>query len=367
MASTLSIIGAGNLGTAMAVHLCKQGHRVCLAGTPGHLGIIPDIQQNDDRLVEVDGRAGLEHEAEGVTVQVDTGDITQAVRSQTIMVTVPISAHENVINALSSHNLRGRTLIFMPCGIAAGLLRTSMSKDRMPNLILGTVSSPFASRTRKNGRIAITRIKNQLEIAASRHVSTSSRNNLACLFPQRLVWYPDLASIFFSNVNPVIHPATMLVSRELIANSDPRPLFYEKCMPAAEQRILAVDNERCMLAKALGLRTKTLYEYFLAWYTPEAKSYMDSVNSTPSYKGRRAPSFNHRYLTEDLKHVLILVHEIAAKTTVPVPNINWIINEANTALNENLLKTGTSLRSLNLENASADQIVEWLNGDDHTN
>lgn len=132
MAEPISIIGAGNLGTAQAIYLRKQGHPVCLAGTPDHLGAIPEIEANGGRIIELNGNRGLDQEVMGVTVQVSTGTIAQAVEANVIMVTVPVLAQEDVIHALSCYNLSDRTLIFMPCGIAAGLVRMFIANERMP-------------------------------------------------------------------------------------------------------------------------------------------------------------------------------------------------------------------------------------------
>ncbi len=366
MTSDIAIIGAGNLGAALAVHLRKQLYTVLLAATQGHPGLTQEIEQNDNQLTEIDGKEGIEKEVEGVTVSVNTGGVEDAVCSNIIFITVPVSAQEDIIKTLAQHNLQNKTLIFMPCGIAAGLIQTHMQKDHMPEIILGTVSSPYASHKRDNGKIAITRVKNQLEIASTKEISDTQKDRFANLFPSPLVWYQDLASIFISNVNPVIHPvihpATMLISRELIVNSNPKPLFYEICMNNAKERISDVDKERCSLADAMNLKTETLPKLIQNWYTPHAKSYNDSVNSTPTYKGCQAPPFQHRYLTEDVKYLMVLMHEIAAKYKVKIPNITWIINEAVIALGENLCETGTTLKSLGLENATPHQITQWING-----
>eukprot|EP00178_Gracilaria_changii_P012834 TRINITY_DN36185_c0_g1_i1.p1 TRINITY_DN36185_c0_g1~~TRINITY_DN36185_c0_g1_i1.p1 ORF type:complete len:402 (-),score=36.21 TRINITY_DN36185_c0_g1_i1:193-1398(-) len=362
MAPAISIIGAGNAGAALAVFLRKQGHSVHLTGTTGHPGIIPQIEANGGRLTEVNGAHGLHHERTGTTVQVNTGTIAHAVQTKVIIITVPLFAQEDVIHALSPHDLSGRTLIFLPCGVAAGVIHSVMSEKRMPTLIVGTVSCPFASRTRGDAKIAITRTKKQLEIAASKPVPTRFRKYLESLFPQPIIWYQDLASLFFSNVNPVIHPATMLVSRRQIEAVGPNPLFYEECMPAAEQRIQSVDRERCALANALGLQTNTLHGFFRAWYTPNARSYMDSVRSTPTYKGRRAPGFQHRYIIEDVKFLIVFMRSIAERAKFPTPHFDWIVKEASSALGEDLWRTGKRLSSFRLEEASLKDIIAWLNG-----
>ncbi|KAI0561706.1 vitopine synthase [Gracilaria domingensis] len=310
----------------MAVHLRKKGRSVCLAGTPDHQGIIPELRKNGNKLIEVDGSSGLHHESEGVTVKVNIGNIAQAVLARIIIVAVPISAQEDVVKALSCHNLSGRILIFMPCGIAAGLVHTAMSKQSMPKIIVGTVSSPFASRTRGKGKIAITRTKKQLEIGSSERTTAAFRRSLASLFPQKLVWYPNLASIFFSNVNPVIHPATMLVSKEVIANSNPALYSMRNACPPLSSL----------------LRQWTMRD--ANWPIFSVSKQTRCLNSFGI--GRRAPLFNHRYLIEDVKFLLVLKCGIAAKAPFSTPNFNRIISEASDVLGEDLWKTGTTLDSL---------------------
>lgn len=71
---------------------------------------------------------------------------------------------------------------------------------------------------------------------------------------------------------------------------------------------------------------------------------------------------NHRYLSEDVKHILVLWVEIAEVIGVQVPEMKSVVQEASDVLNEDLSHTGRGLSSLNLEGSNANAIVRALNG-----
>ncbi|MCF1496429.1 D-vitopine dehydrogenase [Agrobacterium vitis] len=94
----------------------------------------------------------------------------------------------------------------------------------------------------------------------------------------------------------------------------PLPKFYRGFVPQAIERVLALDNERLEIVRALGRHSETDFEYSKKWYGGQA------------------------------------------------PAMNSVIEEAGLVLEENLFETGRTLASLGLARAPLNRIVEALNG-----
>lgn len=193
-------------------------------------------------------------------------------------------------------------------------------------------------------------------------LDTSSRAAIASLFPQRLEWYQDLASIFFSNTNPVTHPAGIIHAKEAIESGiRPLPPFYKTFVVCAIDVILAVDNERLAIVKALGLQSDTDIGFLNKWYEADAADSKTFYQTYEGYAGIETPhTIDHRYLKEDVKYIMVLWLEIASVCGVKVPVMESIVDQASTALNEDLRQTGRTLSSLGLFGADNDVILRAL-------
>lgn len=73
-------------------------------------------------------------------------------------------------------------------------------------------------------------------------------------------------------------------------------------------------------------------------------------------------TIHHRYLKEDVKHIMVLWEEIALVCGFKVPAMTSNINEASAALNKNLRETGRNLSKLGLDGADGKEILRVLSG-----
>ncbi|XP_062088622.1 uncharacterized protein LOC133795182 [Humulus lupulus] len=357
----VAILGAGNLAWTLAGDLLlrpKSNYEVTVWTPLDHRSAFD--------VVAAGGPLQLTGVATGQFFPALETDLGVAIKSADfIIVTVPTLGQVDILNALAEHDLSTSTVIALPGGGFTLLAKRLLRQEQFPKFILETSTSPYACRKSGN-TVSILGLKRQIEIATSKKLHTTTKAAIAALFPQRLEWYQDLASIFFSNVNPVAHPAGILRAREAIESGvRPLPLFYKECIPAAIGVVLAVDEERLAIVKALGLQSNTDIGYSKAWYgtdAPDSKTFFETYEG---YATIEAPSsINHRYIKEDVKYIMVLWVQIAVVCGVKVPVMEYIIDQASNAVNEDLRHTGRSLASLGLEGADKDAILRALNGMD---
>ncbi|KAI3469766.1 hypothetical protein Pfo_026429 [Paulownia fortunei] len=184
------------------------------------------------------------------------------------------------------------------------------------------------------------------------------------LSSKHLEWYQGLALILFSNTNLITYHAGFILVKEAIENGiSPLPPFYKTFVVGAIDVILAVDNERLAIIKALGLQFDTDIGFLNKWYEADAADSKTFYQTYEGYTGIETPdTIDHRYLKEDVKYIMVLWLDISSVYGVKVPIMESIVDQASTTLNEDLRQTGRTLSSLGLAGADNDVILRALNG-----
>jgi opine dehydrogenase len=351
----IGFIGAGAVATALTAFLRMNQHHVVLSGSPGHLDAITSIRSNENRL----NSTGLIAK----TFEIEILAIEDLVRStRTIFITTTANGHTEVIRRLTKFDLSSHTLVIVPENGFSAALRSQLQSNFLPKVIFGTTTAPYISRFLGEATVAILGIKEKIEIAASQqHLSNDAKVVISDLFPCQLEWYPNIASIFFGCTNAVVHPPALLWARDKIAAGAQLP-FYGECVPAALGRILAIDAERLTIATELGVQSQAALAFSNGWYGNNAPDFKSFVQNLPAYGAISAPTtMNHRYLTEDVQCLLLLMRDIGRKLRVRTPAMDSIIAEVEVTLGMDLLATGVTLSSLGLQDASPMEVLAALN------
>lgn len=291
-------------------------------------------------------------------------DLGRAVSSaEFIVLAVPTLGHESILNALALFDLSASFLVALPGSGTTLIAKQILSSELSPKAIIETTTSPYACR-RSGATINMLGIKSAFEISASEDLSSASKDRISTLFPNRLEWYPNIASIFFSNANPVAHPAGILNAKEAIqCRLRPLPNFYGKFVAEAIERVNSVDAERLAIVRALGLKSETDFDYSKKWYGTDAPGPREFYEIFEGYADIETPTtMNHRYLTEDVKYIMVPWVAIAKICNVDVKTMESIVHEASRVLEENLSQTGRTLRSMGLDGAGPEEILRALNG-----
>ncbi|MGV1897791.1 NAD/NADP octopine/nopaline dehydrogenase family protein [Agrobacterium vitis] len=294
-------------------------------------------------------------------IQLDLGKAV--LNANFIVVTGPISGHAAVLAILAPHDLSKSTLIALPGGALALEAQRLLSRRLSPRVIVATNTLPYVCDRQQNV-VTILVVKAQIAVAASKEIGARFTGAIAKFFPQRIEWYQDLASIFFSNIYPVIRPVGIIKAKEDIKSGKrPPPHFYKTLAADAIDQILAIDSERLGIAKALGIESDTNSGFLKKWFEEDA---VDLKTFFQTYEGRAIigpPNpIDLGYLEEDVKYNMALWIEIASVCGVEVPTMASTLDQASAAFDYDFRRNGTTLRSLGLADAEKEVIRDRLNG-----
>jgi opine dehydrogenase len=123
-----------------------------------------------------------------------------------------------------------------------------------------------------------------------------------------------------------------------------------------------LDTVRMAVANALGLETASVDEIVLRWsYGRDERNFTEFVKAEPQYgKVPGPPTMDHRYLTEDVGHLLVFLRDLGKKCGVDVKPAEEVIWATGEALDRDV-QVATSAY-FGLENASPAEILRALNG-----
>ncbi|MDX0654385.1 vitopine synthase [Sinorhizobium medicae] len=355
----VAILGAGNLGITLAGDLALR-----LKGEFEATIWAPENNRRNFDEVQRLGALQLIGPQYGGPFRPKFEESLEAVveGATLIVLAVPTMGQEGILRSLRPFDLSKVVLVALPGSATSLVAKQILAQAKAPIAIVESTTSPYACR-RKGNKVFMLGLKKTFEVAANAPVQDWCYY-LAALFPNPLQWYRCPASIFLSNTNPVAHPPGILAARGAIESGvRPLPKFYGGFVANAIEEVLAIDDERLAIVAALGLESESDFGYCKKWYGGEAP---DSKQFYQTYEGYAAvetpPSMNHRYLTEDVKHIMVLWVEIARLCQVAVPRMEGVIEAASDVLGENLLQTGRTLRSIGLVNATPSAVLNALRG-----
>jgi opine dehydrogenase len=170
-------------------------------------------------------------------------------------------------------------------------------------------------------------------------------------------------SIALLNVGPVIHSVLVLLNTGPVESLEAWDIHNEGTTPSVKKLILAHDQERIALRRALGF---TSHPYpFSDHYDQNSKdewmygrrAHTDLVKSK---SWREKLNFSHRYIQEDVKCNLALHCSVADFCAFKSPIAHSLLTLIGAIVGEDFMKTGRTLASLGLSECSIDELMNLL-------
>lgn len=215
-----------------------------------------------------------------------------------------------------------------------GPLDITTVKNNMPlNAFVETSTIPYACRLLGGNRVFIGGMKKQCEVG----VLPSSKSDavigaISSLFTLRLAKNTNVIETGLCNLNFILHPPITVYNAGRIESTRGNFLFYKDGLqPSVAKMMQALDKERVMIARSLGLKCEDIVHAWQKWYNlPEVKDMSEIPEKGKPYQFVKAPdSLNNRYITEDLVYVLIpIVKYFAKPMNIPTPIADSIITSA---------------------------------------
>jgi opine dehydrogenase len=347
----ITIVGAGNVGQAIAGHMILLGHDVRLYSR---------WERDFAAIIENDG-IDLSGDVEGhANKPFLTTDIAKAViGADTIVVAVPAFAHAYLSEQLAAILEPEQLVLFQPSvlGSSLELAKNFALVNRTPCLIAETPTSLYTCRLRGPAQVYIGAIKPAVQVATiPRSASQKALDKLFVYFGNRYIAGSDTLSIGLGNCNAIYHVPPAILNIKTVEDSDKRPQ-HTLVTPRVAEVINALDKERLALAQAFGVKTPSWWEFLEIAYGVTEGTYVERI--VQGY-GRQAfpepDSLTHRYFTEDIPFGLVTWSSLAKLIGLSLPLTEAFIKISSVICDTDFETTGRTADVLGLRGCDTEAI-----------
>ncbi len=322
--SSLTILGGGNTAFAAAANLTLAGFEVTLAEIPSFRHAVEPVLET--RAITLTGVA----HCDTARLHAVTTDLERAlVANDLVLLVVPAYAHRPFAEACAAHLRPGQTVVLTP-GTLGSLEFARVVRERGgPEIVVAeTDTAPYVCRKTGPASAHIWGVVRGLGLGVLPASETGRvRAQLDELFPGVRA-YPNVLACGLAAMNPVVHPAGVLLNAGRIEYARGDFYFYEEGVtPSVCQLIYAVDRERLAVARALGLELPPADEAFhAAGFGPRGDLWA-TINGSRMLTQLRAPgSLETRWLTEDVPYGLAAWALLGEQLGVATPTLRALVD-----------------------------------------
>ena len=360
MTLEVAVIGAGNVGCALAAHLTLRGIDVRLCNRSG--ARLDHIR--DSGGITVTGAVG------GVaSISLLTTDIAEAVRGvRVVAVTVPTPALPYYAGALAE-TTTDEQLIWLDPGHSGGALYlgTEIRRRRGGHpLVCQLSTASHGSRMGGPATVGVFALTAG-SLAAFPSVDIDEcHSRVDALLPGQFSKANNVLELDLQNVNAVMHPAQMVCNASWIEATRGDFLIYREGSGRGISRIIeAVDAERVALAAAVGVPTLSLVDALVrAGYTSAEAARSGSVHTAlqeaePISHVKAPPTLDHRYLHEDVGWGLVQWINLAKLAHVATPTMEALTTLAGALNGVDYHTDGLTIERMGMTDIAAEDIVAY--------
>jgi opine dehydrogenase len=357
VSSPVAVIGAGNVGCALAADLALQGAEVRLFNrSPGRLAAIRDA-----------GGITVTGEIDGFAAPaLVTGSLAEAVDgAEVVAVTVPTASLPAYAAALAQATT-GEQLIWLNPGhsggalyLAAELARAGRGERTICQLTtashISRLTGPATVRVLLRSRASLA------ALPASRLEECHRR--LDALLPGLFGRAQSVLEADLANLNAILHPPGMVCNAGWIEATAGKFGFYaEGSGPAVAQVMEAIDRERLALAGRLGVRAVPFAELFhQLGFTSGKQAHTSGAYHAIQHSDlirpiQSPPQLDHRYLHEDVGWGLVPWMHLATAAGSPAPTITALTHLAGVINGIDYPRQGLTLERMGLAGKTPSEI-----------
>ena len=355
----ISVLGAGNGGQALSAHLAMKGIEVNLFEHPNFKKNIEEISKK--RGIELSGRL------QGFgKISLATTNIKKAIEgTSVIMIVAPSFAQETFIEMAVPYLVDSQIIMLIPGNFGSFEIKKILKRNGKNLTIVETNTLPYACRKIEEGKVNIWGVKTHISIASlpAANIEEVSKM-LNGFFIMPLSPLKNSLEISFSNPNMIVHCPTMILNAGRIESTNGDFRFYCDGMTKSVCRIMEkMDEERMAIGKKLNLDLISTYEWLKETYSLKGEDLHELLSTNPAYgqHGADAPKvLNHRYLTEDVPHLLVPVASFGKLLGIQTPIIDCIITLASTINGTDHFEKGRNIDKLGLSGMSIEEILYYI-------
>jgi opine dehydrogenase len=360
MGSAVAVIGAGNVGCALAADLSLRGVDVRLSGRPARLAAI-----------RAQGGIELTGKLEGsAAIPALIADIGQAVRgAEVIAVTVPTPALPDIARALVAA-ATPEQLIWLDPGHSGGALFLAAEFARHGSSprpqICQTSTASHGSRLSGPASVGVFALPTVTVASLPASDIGDCLPRIEQLLPGRVGTAPSVLALDLQNINAVMHPPQMITNAGWIESTGGDFFIYRDGSPPAVARLIeTVDAERLVLAKRLDVPTLSLVDALAAaGFTTLQAAQTGRVHEAiqrgePLGAVKSPPSLDHRYLHEDVGWGLVQWIHLGRAVGVPTPAMTAVATVAGALNGVDYIANGVTLERMGLDRIDAERIADF--------
>lgn len=261
--------------------------------------------------------------ADGERREIDLVDTTEGA---SIHACVIVSESRSLPSVVATHRelLSGRPLLLAPGGLA-GALRVSAAEKSL--LVAETTGFPAAGSV-EDGAFTLRGVKQGLPLAAADPSLTAPlREEFLPYLPSLVA--SDLATTSMANTNHLIHPPITLLNAIRVDSAAPFTLYRHGVSDSLEHLLVAVDEERRAVCRAVGADDRSGRDWLHGFYRDSGmtgETIVDCLTSYPGFAEVAGPStLDYRYLADDVPHGVAQWAALGHRLGVPTPSIDHVL------------------------------------------
>ena len=351
---SVAVVGAGNVGCALATDLALRGVEVRLFNrSPGRL-----------EAIRASGGLTVTGAVEGFSpIGMLTTSLAEAVRgADVVAVTVPTVALPEYARALIEATSDQQLIWLNPghSGGALSLAAVERSIGRGSRTFCQLTTASHASRMTGPAEVRVFLLARAAAAAFPAGQLESCHAKLDALLPGQFGKAQNVLEADLANVNAILHPPGMVCNAGWIEATGGDFGFYADASTTAVGSVMdAIDRERLAIAARYEVPALAFPALFrqLGFAEREAADAHGAVHESALIHPMRSPPvLDHRYLHEDVGWGLVPWAHLAAAAQVPTPTITALTHLAGVINGVDYSRTGATLQNLGLANLSVDEI-----------
>lgn len=376
----ITIIGAGNAGSACAFMAAEAGHKVRLLKTSNrithdahfeamesNMGIYCIDNTKKGRFTD----SGDDVEKTFQPLEMITRDPKEAIEGvDVVMIFIQTTYHAALAEKIAKYFQDDQLVILIP-GYAASLFYHKHCENNP--IFAEAESTPNDARVVEPGTVKVL-FKNARN-ALSFFPSTKKREGMGIasrLFPAYNIGMSKIRKHIFDsalhNPNIIVHTVGMYVMHPMLEycakhHPDEIPYMYRDAISTkmAWLMIEKLDAEKMAVLNALGCKPIPYLEACL--FRNEEDLKQDPREVFESYKISSPPGpdiFDNRYVTEDVPMGLVLLASLGEKFGISMPECNRMIEMCGGILGRDFHKEGTTLDTLGLGELTREELLRFV-------
>jgi opine dehydrogenase len=365
--TSLTILGGGNTAFSVAANLTLAGFEVTLCEIPSFRHTVQPLLGT--RQIALDGVA----HRDTARIRTVTTDFAEALATNDlVLLIVPAYAHRPFAEACVPYLRRGQTVVLLPGTLGSLEFARIVREQRGLDLFQGpgglvvaeTDTAPYVCRKTAPASAHIWGVVSGLGVG----VFPSLQTRRVCEQLEELFAgiraYPNVLACGLAAMNPVVHPAGVLLNAGRIEHARGEFYFYEEGVtPAVCHLIYAVDRERLAVARALGFDLSPVDEAFHeAGFGPRGDLWA-TINGSRMLTQLRAPgSLESRWLTEDVPYGLGAWASLAERLGVAAPVLQSLLTVISATVGIDFWKSARTVRELGLAGMTREAMLEYVEG-----